>query len=458
MKIVIVGTGYVGLVSGTCFSEFGFNVCCIDKDVEKIENLKKGIIPIYEPGLENLVQKNSRSGRLTFSTNLKDSVSEADIVFIAVGTPHNEKTGAIDLSYVYSAASEIAEHITPFTLIVTKSTVSVGTGKEIEKIIKKNRPELISMQDFDVASNPEFLREGAAIDDFMRPDRVVVGTQSTKAKDIFKKLYRPLSLIETPIVYTTIQTAEMVKYASNAFLATKITFINQIANLCEKMDADVQDVAKGIGLDSRIGGRFLDVGPGYGGSCFPKDTKALSHLGKEFGTPLTIVDTVIEANQSRMEHMALKVLGNLSKKCDIKRAKLAVLGITFKADTDDIRDAPSQFIIPFLLDAGININIYDPMYCAGEERIKSVPFYNKVNWSASSYESMKDADAVLILTEWKEFRALDLKKVHHLLKPPAMLIDFRNIYKNEEMNDFIYISLGRPHNHQTQSSLLHQVA
>ena len=433
MRIGMVGTGYVGLVSGTCFAEFGIDVICCDKDAAKIERLKKGEIPIYEPGLDDLVAKQVEAGRLSFTTSLKDAVKDADAVFIAVGTPSRRDDGHADMTYVYEAAREIARAMEGYTLIVTKSTVPVGTAREVEKIIRKERPDA----EFDVCSNPEFLREGAAINDFMRPDRIVIGTDSQKAADIMKALYRPLFLNETPMVVTTPETAETIKYAANAFLAMKITFINEIANLCEKTGANVQEVAKGIGLDGRIGSKFLHAGPGYGGSCFPKDTLALTQIGQKYGTPQNIIETVVWVNAERQASMAQRIIEACGGEVEGKR--IGILGVSFKPNTDDVREAPSLTIIPLLQDEGANIAAFDP--AAMEEAAQHL---DDVEWCKNAYEVAEGADALVILTEWNEFRALDLERIEERMKSKC-LIDLRNIYKIPEMEDrgFHYVSVGR---------------
>ena len=433
MQIAMIGAGYVGLVTGACFSEFGANVTCVDKDVNKISTLKEGKIPIFEPGLEALVQSNVQSNRLTFTTDLKTAVEKADAVFIAVGTPSRRGDGHADLSFVFSAAEEIAHALSNYTLIVTKSTVPVGTGRQVAEKIRRICPEA----DFDVCSNPEFLREGAAINDFMRPDRVVIGADTDRARKMMREIYRPLFLRETPIVFTDLETSELTKYAANSFLATKITFINEIADLCEKLGADVHDVAKGIGLDGRIGSKFLHPGPGYGGSCFPKDTLALVQTATKADSPLRIVEAVVEVNDKRKKSMAKKIINACSGSVTDKT--LAILGVTFKPNTDDMRDAPSLDIIPTLQAEGANINAYDP---EGMHEAKSV--LKDVSWCNDAYEAMAGADAVAILTEWNEFRGLDLPRIKSLLRHP-IVIDLRNIYNPEEMRDagFIYSCVGR---------------
>ena len=433
MQIAMIGAGYVGLVTGACFSEFGANVTCVDKDVNKISILKEGKIPIFEPGLEALVQSNVQSNRLTFTTDLKTAVEKADAVFIAVGTPSRRGDGHADLSFVFSAAEEIAHAMSNYTLIVTKSTVPVGTGRQVAEKIRRICPEA----DFDVCSNPEFLREGAAINDFMRPDRVVIGADTDRARKMMREIYRPLFLRETPIVFTDLETSELTKYAANSFLATKITFINEIADLCEKLGADVHDVAKGIGLDGRIGSKFLHPGPGYGGSCFPKDTLALVQTATKADSPLRIVEAVVEVNDNRKKSMAKKIINACSG--NVTDKTLAILGVTFKPNTDDMRDAPSLDIIPTLQAEGANINAYDP---EGMHEAKSV--LKDVSWCNDAYEAMAGADAVAILTEWNEFRGLDLPRIKSLLRHP-IVIDLRNIYNPEEMRDagFIYSCVGR---------------
>jgi UDPglucose 6-dehydrogenase len=433
MRVAMVGTGYVGLVSGTCFSEFGVNVTCVDKDAAKIERLHDGIMPIYEPGLEDLVDQNVKAGRLTFTTDLAAAVKDADAVFIAVGTPSRRGDGHADLSYVYDAAREIAEAAEGYTVVVTKSTVPVGTGTEVERIIAETRPDA----DVDVVSNPEFLREGSAIEDFMRPDRVVIGTDSDRAQAVMRELYRPLYLIETPILFTARQTAEMIKYAANTFLATKITFINEIADLCEAVDADVQDVAKGIGLDNRIGRKFLHAGPGYGGSCFPKDTLALVRTAQDYGSPLRIVETVVDINDKRKKGMAERIIQAMGG--DVQGRAIAVLGLTFKPNTDDMRDAPSLDIVPALIAAGAGVRAYDP-----EGMAEAKHMLDDVQWCDDAYATMPGADALVIVTEWNQFRALDFERVKSLLKAPLM-IDLRNIYNPDDMEraGFHYVGIGR---------------
>ncbi len=434
MRIAMIGTGYVGLVSGACFSEFGVDVVCVDKDVKKIEGLKRGEIPIYEPGLDQLVKTNADAGRLTFTTDLKEAVKGADAVFIAVGTPSRRGDGHADLSYVYAAAEEIAQALEGYTVIVTKSTVPVGTGREVERIVKKTRPDI----DFDVASNPEFLREGSAINDFMRPDRVVIGAESDRAKEVMRQLYRVLYLIETPILFTALETSELIKYAANTFLATKITFINEIADLCEKVGADVHDVAKGIGLDGRIGKKFLHPGPGYGGSCFPKDTLALVKTAQDYKSPLRIVEAVVDINDKRKSAMAERIV----KACggSVADKTVAILGLTFKPNTDDMRDSPSLAIIPSLVSAGAKIRAYDP---EGMDEAKKM--LSDVSFCDDAYATMEGADVLVIVTEWNEFRSLDLDRAKGLLSQP-ILVDLRNIYAPDDVEKagFSYHCIGRP--------------
>ncbi|MBL8641674.1 MAG: UDP-glucose/GDP-mannose dehydrogenase family protein [Alphaproteobacteria bacterium] len=434
MKIGVVGTGYVGLVSGTCFAEFGIDVVCVDKDAGKIDRLKQGQIPIYEPGLEDLVAKQVKAGRLHFTTDLANAMAGADAVFIAVGTPPSVIDGQADLTYVFEAAKEIAQYLNHYTVIVNKSTVPVGTARRVEEVIRAANPNA----DFDVVSNPEFLREGAAIDDFMRPDRVVVGTTSERARAVMKELYRPLYINETPMVMTTPESSEIIKYASNAFLAVKITFINEIANLCESVGGNVQDVARGMGLDGRIGSKFLHAGPGYGGSCFPKDTLALVQIGQQHQAPQTIVETVVDVNKARQKSMADRVITACGG--TVKGKKIAILGIAFKPNTDDIREAPSLVIIPALQAAGAKVAATDPVAMDNAKKVLS-----DVEWCDDAYAAMTDADAVVIVTEWNEFRGLNMDRVADLVKRKC-IIDMRNIYKLPEMEGrgFHYISIGRP--------------
>ena len=433
MRITIIGTGYVGLVSGACFSEFGVSVVCVDKEEAKIARLRRGEMPIYEPGLESLVAANVAAGRLSFTTELKPAIAGADAVFIAVGTPSRRGDGHADLSYVFAAAEEIGGALTDYTVVVTKSTVPVGTGRQVAAILRRVCPG----GQFDVASNPEFLREGSAIEDFMHPDRVVIGADSERAQAVMRQLYRPLYLIETPMLFTDIETAELIKYAANAFLATKITFINEIADLCERVGGDVQDVAKGIGLDGRIGRKFLHAGPGFGGSCFPKDCRALVRTAHEAEAPLSIIETVVQANERRKRRMADKIIaacgGTLAGKT------IAVLGLTFKPNTDDMRDAPSLEVLPRLAAAGAVIRAFDPEGMA--EAQKLMP---NLTYCNDAYETMVGAEALVLLTEWNEFRALDLVRVGQLLVNP-LVIDLRNIYQPQEMAaaGLYYISVGR---------------
>ena len=431
MRIAMIGSGYVGLVSGACLSEFGHEVVCIDKDETKIADLNQGRVPIFEPGLDEVVAANARAGRLSFTCDLAPAVKQADAVFIAVGTPSRRGDGHADLSFVFGAAEEIARALNGYSVVVTKSTVPVGTGKKVEDIIRKIRPDA----EFDVASNPEFLREGSAIEDFRRPDRIVVGAETERARNVLKEVYRPLYLNETPIVFTSRETSELIKYAANAFLATKITFINEMADLCEKVGADVQEVARGIGLDGRIGGKFLHAGPGFGGSCFPKDTLALLKTSQLAEAPVRIVETVVAVNEARKSRMADKIADAFG---GVDGKTIAVLGLTFKPNTDDMRDAPSLVIVPKLQKAGARIRAYDP---EGAEEAKKVL---DIETCKDAYEAISGADGVVILTEWNEFRALDLGRVKSLLKRPLM-VDLRNIYRPAQMAEtgFTYVSVGR---------------
>jgi len=432
MRISMIGTGYVGLVSGACFSEFGHHVTCIDLDGAKIEALRAGKVPIFEPGLENLIARNVASGRLDFSTKMADSVAASDAVFIAVGTPSRRGDGHADLSYVFAAAEELADLIYGYTVIVTKSTVPVGTGTKIEAILRERAPD----RDWDVASNPEFLREGAAIEDFMRPDRVVVGTGSEQARTVMRELYRPLYLNETPMLFTRRETAELIKYAANAFLATKISFINEIADLCERLGADVQDVAKGIGLDGRIGRKFLHAGPGYGGSCFPKDTVALLRTAEEAGSPLRIVQATVETNEARKKSLAARVVAACGGSVAGKR--IAVLGLTFKPNTDDMRDSPSLELVPALVAAGAEVRAFDP---EGMETAR--PLLPDIAYCTDAYEAMEGAAALVLLTEWNQFRALDLERAGDVMAERIM-VDLRNIYSRGEPQaaGFSYTGIG----------------
>ncbi len=435
MRVAMIGTGYVGLVSGACFADFGHVVTCVDKDAGKIDQLNAGRMPIYEPGLEDLVAANVRDGRLSFALDGAEAIREADAVFIAVGTPSRRGDGHADLSYVYAAAEEIADLIQGFTVIVTKSTVPVGTGDEIERIIRARRPDA----DFAVVSNPEFLREGAAIGDFKRPDRVVVGIEDERARPVMAELYRPLNLNETPILFTGRRTSELTKYAANAFLALKITFINEMADLCESLGADVQQVARGIGLDNRIGSKFLHAGPGYGGSCFPKDTLALVRTATDAGAPLRLIETTVEVNDARKKAMADRVVAALGG-TDLKGKTVALLGLTFKPNTDDMRDAPSLDVAPALIAKGATVQAFDP-----EGMHEAAKLLDGVIFRDGPYEAVEGADVVVILTEWDQFRALDLDRVKLLLKQPVM-VDLRNVYRPEDMKarGFRYSSIGRP--------------
>ena len=434
MKISVVGTGYVGLVSGACFAEFGWDVTCIDKSAERIESLKQGIIPIYEPGLDELVLRNVKAGRLSFSLDYAPYVENSDAVFIAVGTPSRRGDGHADLTYVYAAAQEIAAHLSGYTVVVDKSTVPVGTAWEVAAIIRKANPDA----DFDIASNPEFLREGSAIGDFMRPDRVVIGVESERAKAVLKELYRPLYLLETPMVITNLETAELIKYASNAFLAAKISFINEISVLCEKTGADIKAISKGMGLDKRIGSKFLHAGPGYGGSCFPKDVAALIRIFHDNGVEPRILEAVTEVNQNQKLRMAAKIKDLLGQ--DLTQKNIAVLGLTFKPETDDMREAPSLVIVPELAAAGAHIKACDPQ--GVREARKLLPA--GVEYLDSPYDAAKDADAVIILTEWNQFRALDIQRIKKAMRG-NLFADFRNIYDRDllEKAGFTYIAVGR---------------
>jgi UDPglucose 6-dehydrogenase len=433
MRIAMIGTGYVGLVSGACFADFGHDVTCIDKDAGKIERLHQGIMPIYEPGLDRLVETNVTGGRLSFAVDGSEAIKAADAVFIAVGTPSRRGDGHADLSFVYAVAEEVAALMDGFTVIVTKSTVPVGTGDEIERIIRKIRPDA----DFAVVSNPEFLREGAAIDDFKRPDRVVVGVEDDRARAVMAEIYRPLNLNESPLLFVGRRTSELIKYAANAFLALKITFINEMADLCEAVDANVQQVARGIGLDNRIGSKFLHAGPGYGGSCFPKDTLALVRTASDAGTPVRLVETTVAVNDARKKAMATRVEKALDG--DLKGKTVAVLGLTFKPNTDDMRDAPSLDVVPALIAAGATVQAFDPegMHEAGK-------MLTGVDFKEDPYAAITGADVLVILTEWDQFRALDLDKVKLLLKTPTV-VDLRNVYRPDDMRarGFKYSSIGR---------------
>ena len=432
MRIAMIGTGYVGLVSGACLSEFGHDVVCIDKDASKVETLRAGGIPIFEPGLDEVVAANVKAGRLSFETDLAKGVAGAAAVFIAVGTPTSRHgDGHADLSYVFAAAEEIARALSGYAVVVTKSTVPVGTSRKVEEIIKQTRPDA----QFDMASNPEFLREGSAIEDFRRPDRVVAGCDTDRAREVMREVYRPLFLNETPMLFTSRETSELIKYAANAFLATKITFINEMADICEKVGGDVQDVARGIGLDGRIGKKFLHAGPGYGGSCFPKDTLALVQTAQALGAPSRIVEAVVAVNDRRKLDMAKKIETAFG---GVKGKTIAVLGLTFKPNTDDMRDAPSLVILPYLQKAGATIQAYDPEGC------KEAAKHMQLDYRKDTYDALTGADGVVILTEWNEFRALDLPRVKAALKAPLM-VDLRNIYRPAQMAEagFRYTSVGR---------------
>jgi UDPglucose 6-dehydrogenase len=433
MRVVMVGTGYVGLVSGACFSEFGHHVVCVDKDVSKIDALKAGRIPIYEPGLDQLVARNAAQGRLEFTTELAPALEGADSVFLAVGTPSRRGDGHADLSYVFAAAEEVGRAIGRYTVIVTKSTVPVGTGAEIEKRLRALRPNA----EFDVASNPEFLREGSAIEDFMRPDRIVVGTTSERAREVLRDLYRPLFLRETPVLFTARETAEVIKYAANAFLAVKISFINEMADLCEKVGADVQDVAKGIGMDNRIGSKFLHAGPGYGGSCFPKDTLALVKTAEDNGVPVRIVKATVEVNAKRKQAMAERIIAAAGG--DVQGKTVALLGLAFKPNTDDMRDSPSLDIAPALVAAGATVKAYDP--AAMHEAAKLI---SDITMVEDAYAAAAGAHVVVLLTEWNEFRALDLGRLKASMATPVF-VDLRNVYRPADVRaaGFTYTSIGR---------------
>jgi UDPglucose 6-dehydrogenase len=436
MRIAMIGAGYVGLVSGVCFSDFGHDVVCVDKAASKIATLRSGRTPIYEPGLEAMMAKNVAAGRLSFTTEIGAAVAGAEAVFVAVGTPTRRGEGHADLSYVYAAAAEIAAALTDYAVVVVKSTVPVGTNREVARIVAAARPGFA----FDVASNPEFLREGAAIEDFMRPDRVVVGAESDRARAVMRALYRPLSLRETPMVFTTLESAELIKYAANAFLATKITFINEMADLCEKVGGDVQDVARGMGLDGRIGAKFLHAGPGYGGSCFPKDTLALARTGQQVNSPLRIVETVIEVNERRKRGMAERVIAALGDRAAGR--KIAVFGVTFKPETDDMRDAPALAIVPALIGAGAAVTIVDP-----HGRKEGEALLPGAAWAADPYEAAAGADAVVVVTEWNMFRGLDLARLRAAMAGDV-LVDLRNVYNPAEAAaaGFAYQGVGRAAN------------
>ncbi|MCB1508831.1 MAG: UDP-glucose/GDP-mannose dehydrogenase family protein [Hyphomicrobiaceae bacterium] len=433
MRIVMIGTGYVGLVSGVCFSEFGFDVTCVDVDEKKIERLNAGEVPIFEPGLDALMQRNTAGGRLAFTTDLATAAGEADVVFVAVGTPSRRGDGEADLTYVEAAARQIAAAIRPGTVVVIKSTVVVGTCRRVRDIIRAARPDL----DFSIASNPEFLREGAAIEDFMRPNRVICGVDDERAEQMLRRLYRPLYLRETPMVMTTLENAELIKYAANAFLAMKITFINEVSDLCEKVGGNVQEVARGIGLDHRIGGKFLHAGPGYGGSCFPKDTKAFASTGRRHEAPQTLIEQVIAVNDNRKRAMAERILAELGD--GAKGATVGILGIAFKPNTDDVRDAPSLEIIPMLQAKGVSVRAHDP-----EARETASPLLPGITWCESAYEAADGADILVILTEWNEYRVLDFAEVTARMKGRT-LMDLRAIYKDDDMagTGLRYVPVGR---------------
>ena len=435
MKIAMVGSGYVGLVSGACFADFGHDVVCIDKDQRKIDSLENGVMPIYEPGLDDLVAANVKAGRLSFTTDLAAGIRDASAIFIAVGTPSRRGDGHADLSYVYAVAREVGEALKNDAVVVTKSTVPVGTGDEVERIIAESG----CTHRIAVVSNPEFLREGAAIGDFKRPDRIVIGAEDEYGREVMREVYRPLYLNESPILFTSRRTSELIKYAANAFLATKITFINEMADLCEKVGADVQDVSRGIGMDGRIGSKFLHAGPGYGGSCFPKDTLALLKTAEDYDSPVRIVEAVVKVNDSRKRAMGRKVLEALGGVEKARGKRVALLGLTFKPNTDDMRDSPAIAVAQALTDAGVNVRAYDP---EGMEQAR--PLMPDVEMVESPYTAIEDADAVAIVTEWDAFRALDLKRVKELAKAPV-LVDLRNIYRPDDVREagFTYYSIGR---------------
>lgn len=434
MHITVVGAGYVGLVSAACFADFGYEVACIDVSDTRIEALKNGKMPIYEPGLDALVAANVQAGRLTFTTNLDDAVAKADVVFIAVGTPSRRGDGHADLTYVHAAAASIARAARGFTVVVTKSTVPVGTGDEVSRIVAETNPQA----DVSVVSNPEFLREGSAIDDFKRPDRIVVGTEDDRSREVMMEVYRPLYLNQAPLVFVSRRTAELTKYAGNAFLAMKITFINEIADLCDRLGTNVQEVARGIGLDGRIGSKFLNAGPGYGGSCFPKDTLALVKTAQDAESPLRLVETTVAINDQRKRGMGRKVIAACGGK--VRGKTIGLLGLTFKPNTDDMREAPSIAIVRALLDAGARIRAFDPV---GMEAAKSI--MDDITYTTDAYDAAKDADCLVLITEWNEFRSLDLERLHKIMKQPVF-VDLRNVYPPREMAaaGFSYTSLGRP--------------
>ncbi|MGK9053210.1 UDP-glucose/GDP-mannose dehydrogenase family protein [Neorhizobium sp. CSC1952] len=432
MRIVMVGSGYVGLVSGACFADFGHDVICVDKAVEKIEALKKGVIPIFEPGLDALVESNVKAGRLSFTTDLGSAVADADVVFIAVGTPSRRGDGHADLGYVYAASREIAAAMKGFTVVVTKSTVPVGTGDEVERIIRETNPDA----DFAVVSNPEFLREGAAIEDFKRPDRIVVGLSDERARGVMTEVYRPLYLNQSPLLFTSRRTSELIKYAANGFLAMKITFINEMADLCERVGADVQDVSRGIGLDGRIGSKFLHAGPGYGGSCFPKDTLALAKTAQDHDSPVRLIETTIAINDNRKRAMGRKVIAAAGG--DVRGKKVAVLGLTFKPNTDDMRDSPAIAVVQTLKDAGAIVSGYDP------EGMENARQLMEIEFASGPYQAAEGADVAVLVTEWNELRALDLERLKSVMKAPV-LVDLRNVYRRPEVeaHGFTYTGVGK---------------
>ena len=434
MKIAVVGSGYVGLVTGVCLADFGHDVICIDNDAAKVRELENGNIPIYEPGLGELLKSNVAAGRLSFTTDLSTAIPDAEVVFIAVGTPSRRGDGHADLSYVYAVAREVAAHLDGFTVVVTKSTVPVGTGDEVERIIRDTRPDA----DVAVVSNPEFLREGAAIDDFKRPDRIVIGIEDERGRAVMTEVYRPLYLNQAPLMFTNRRTAELIKYAANAFLALKITFINEISDLCEVAGANVQEVARGIGLDNRIGSKFLHAGPGYGGSCFPKDTLALAKIAQDFGSPMRLVETTVSINEQRRSAMARKVIAACDG--DVRGKRIALLGLTFKPNTDDMREAPSIGIAQGLLDRGAIVVGYDPQGMAAARQMMP-----GIEFGTDAYNVVVDADAVVLITEWNEFRSLDLDRLKSVMKAPVF-VDLRNVYRHDEMkrHGFRYSSVGRP--------------
>ena len=435
MKIAMVGSGYVGLVSGACFADFGHDVVCIDKDQDKIDRLHAGIMPIFEPGLDDLVESNVKAGRLSFTTSLAEGIAGADAIFIAVGTPSRRGDGHADLTFVYEVAREVGETLANDAVVVTKSTVPVGTGDEVERIIRETGTD----HQVSVVSNPEFLREGAAIGDFKRPDRIVIGAEDDFGREVMREVYRPLFLNESPILFTSRRTSELIKYAANAFLATKITFINEMADLCEKVGANVQDVSRGIGMDGRIGAKFLHAGPGYGGSCFPKDTLALLKTAEDYDSPTRIVEAVVKVNDTRKRAMGRKVVDALGGLEEARGKKAALLGLTFKPNTDDMRDSPAIAVAQTLMDAGVAVAAYDP---EGMEQAR--PLLPKVTMCGNPYEAIEGADVVVIVTEWDAFRALDFRRIKQIAKAPV-LVDLRNIYKPEDMRaaGFTYVSVGR---------------